>query len=133
MDRQTDGWTDTKTVYPPPPPPPPTNTVGYNKVIYSNNEDQTTSSAWTGFIVSIKTKLSTFSFCIANKDHTITLFEQIRLLFRFFNFAFWVIWMLFCCLWIFFQKLTFSKKNLSGIPSECQTVWIQIRPDICWA
>ena len=24
----------------------------------------------------------------------------------------------------------FSKKNLTGIPSECQTVWIQIRPDI---
>ena len=25
-----------------------------------------------------------------------------------------------------FSKLTF--KNLSGLPSECQTVWIQIRP-----
>ena len=24
----------------------------------------------------------------------------------------------------------FFKKNLSGIPSQCQTVWIQIRPDI---
>ena len=28
----------------------------------------------------------------------------------------------------FFSKSTFSK-NLSGIPSECQTVWIQNRPD----
>ena len=37
--------------------------------------------------------------------------------------------MLFCCLWIFVFKLNFSK-NLSGIPSECLTVWIQIRPDI---
>ena len=27
----------------------------------------------------------------------------------------------------FFKK---KKKNLSGIPSECQTVWIQIRPDV---
>ena len=32
-------------------------------------------------------------------------------------------------LWIIFFKLTFSKKFLSGIPSECQTVWIQIRSD----
>ena len=31
----------------------------------------------------------------------------------------------------FILKLNFfSKKNLSGIPSECQTVWIQIRPDV---
>ena len=29
----------------------------------------------------------------------------------------------------FFSKSLF-KKILSGIPSECQTVWIQIRPDI---
>ena len=29
----------------------------------------------------------------------------------------------------FFQNHLF-RKNLSGIPSECQTVWIQIRPDI---
>ena len=28
----------------------------------------------------------------------------------------------------FFQNLLFEK-NLSGIPSECQTVWTQIRPD----
>ena len=28
----------------------------------------------------------------------------------------------------FFSKSTFSK-NLSGMPSECQTVWIQIWPD----
>ena len=26
--------------------------------------------------------------------------------------------------------LTLCRKNLSGIPSECQTVWIQIRPDV---
>ena len=26
----------------------------------------------------------------------------------------------------FFSKLSSSKKNLSGIPSECQTVWFQI-------
>ena len=30
----------------------------------------------------------------------------------------------------FFSKLTFSKKNLPGTPSELQTVWIQIRTDI---
>ena len=29
----------------------------------------------------------------------------------------------------FFFKLIFSK-NLLGILSECQTVWIQIRPDL---
>ena len=28
---------------------------------------------------------------------------------------------------VFFLKVTFPK-NISGIPSECQTVWIQIRP-----
>ena len=37
--------------------------------------------------------------------------------------------MLFRLLWIFF-RLTFFTKNLSGIPSECQTVWIQIRPNV---
>ena len=37
--------------------------------------------------------------------------------------------MLFCCLLIFF-KINFFQKILSGIPSECQTVWIQIRPEI---
>ena len=35
----------------------------------------------------------------------------------------------FRCLWIFFLNQLFQK-NLSGIPSECQTVWIQIRPDV---
>ena len=30
----------------------------------------------------------------------------------------------------FFFKLTFSKKNLLGKPSECQTVWLQIRSDV---
>ena len=37
--------------------------------------------------------------------------------------------MLFCLLRIFFQ-INFFKKNLLGIPSECQTDWIQIRSDI---
>ena len=32
----------------------------------------------------------------------------------------------------FFQNQIF-RKILSGIPSECQTDWIQIRPDICGA
>ena len=31
----------------------------------------------------------------------------------------------------FFSKITFSKKN-SGIPSECETVWIEDRP-VCLA
>ena len=29
-----------------------------------------------------------------------------------------------------FFKFNFFEKNLSGIPSECQTDWIQIRPDV---
>ena len=37
--------------------------------------------------------------------------------------------MLFCLLLIFFQNQLF-RKILSGIPSECETAWIQIRPDI---
>ena len=37
--------------------------------------------------------------------------------------------MLFCRLLIFFQN-PFFRKILSGIPSECQTDWIQMRPDI---
>ena len=32
----------------------------------------------------------------------------------------------------FFQNQLF-RKFLSGIPSECQAVWVQIRPDICRA
>ena len=36
--------------------------------------------------------------------------------------------MLFCRQQFFFNKL--FGKILSGIPSECQTVWIQIKPDI---
>ena len=36
--------------------------------------------------------------------------------------------MLFCRLNIIF-KINFLEKNLSGILSECQKVWIQIRPD----
>ena len=35
----------------------------------------------------------------------------------------------FGCLLIF-SKSSFLKKNLSGMPSECQTVWIQVRPDV---
>ena len=34
--------------------------------------------------------------------------------------------MLFCCMPIFFQTHRF-RKTLSGKPSECQTVWTQIR------
>ena len=30
----------------------------------------------------------------------------------------------------FFFKITFFQRNLLGIPSVCQSVWIQIRPDI---
>ena len=30
----------------------------------------------------------------------------------------------------FFKKINISKKNLSGIPSECQTVLIQIPPEV---
>ena len=30
----------------------------------------------------------------------------------------------------FFFKINFFRKILSGIPSECQTDWIRIRPDI---
>ena len=37
--------------------------------------------------------------------------------------------MLFCRLLILFKNKLF-RKILLGIPSECQTVWIQIRPDI---
>ena len=44
-------------------------------------------------------------------------------------FAYWEILHVFCRLLIFFQIPLF-RKILSGIPSECQTVWIQIRPDI---
>ena len=36
----------------------------------------------------------------------------------------------FFIVWIFYLKTEFFKKNLLGIPSEYQTVWIQIRPDI---
>ena len=38
--------------------------------------------------------------------------------------------MLFCRLLIFFFKINFLEKIPSGIAPECQTVWIQIRPDI---
>ena len=31
---------------------------------------------------------------------------------------------------IFLKINFFEKKKLSGIPSDCQTVWIQIRPDV---
>ena len=39
----------------------------------------------------------------------------------------------FACFFVvcgFFFKINFFKKNLTGIPSECQIVWIQIRPEI---
>ena len=35
----------------------------------------------------------------------------------------------FCCQLIFFQ-INFFQNILSGIPYECQSVWIQIRPDL---
>ena len=44
-------------------------------------------------------------------------------------FAYWVILYIFFCHLLFFSESTFSK-ILSGIPSECQTVWIQIRHGI---
>ena len=31
-----------------------------------------------------------------------------------------------------FLKINFFEKNISGIPSECQTVWIEIRPNILY-
>ena len=37
--------------------------------------------------------------------------------------------MFFCCLLIFFKNQRFLK-ILTGISSECQKVWIQIRPDV---
>ena len=39
----------------------------------------------------------------------------------------------FACFFVvngFCYEINFFKKNLSGIPSECQTVWVQIRPDV---
>ena len=44
-----------------------------------------------------------------------------------FDFVYWETFRVLCCLLIFF-KINFLEKFLSGIPSECQTVWIQIRP-----
>ena len=41
------------------------------------------------------------------------------------NFSYFVV----VC-WFFFFKINFFEKNLSGVPSDCQTDWIQIRPDI---
>ena len=45
------------------------------------------------------------------------------------NSALWVIFHVFLLSADFFQNQLF-RKILSGIPSECQTVWIQFRPDI---
>ena len=40
----------------------------------------------------------------------------------------------FCMLFLsstdFIFKINFFEKNLSGTPSECQAVWIPIRPDV---
>ena len=44
------------------------------------------------------------------------------------NGLYWVIFQAFLLFADFFQNQLFLK-TLSGIPSECQTVWIQIRPD----
>ena len=47
-------------------------------------------------------------------------------------FVYWVIFhALNCCLLTFFSKLTFFK-NLPGILSGCQIVWIQIRTHIVY-
>ena len=46
-----------------------------------------------------------------------------------FNSAHWVILHAFLLSADLFQNQIF-RKILSGIPSECQTVWIQMRPDI---
>ena len=43
-------------------------------------------------------------------------------------------WVIFSCIFQsadFFQNHLFQK-TLSGIPSECQAVWMQIRPHILW-
>ena len=44
--------------------------------------------------------------------------------------GYWVILHIFCRLLIFSYKINFFRKNLSRMPSESQTVLIQIRPDI---
>ena len=44
-------------------------------------------------------------------------------------FAYWVILHASLSSADFFQKQRI-RKFLSGIPSECQTVWVQIRPDV---
>ena len=33
--------------------------------------------------------------------------------------------------WFFF-KISFFQSIISGIPSECDTIWIEIRPDVLW-
>ena len=45
-----------------------------------------------------------------------------------YNSAYWVIFHAFCCLLIFQNHLFW--KILSGIPSKCQAIWIQVRPII---
>ena len=45
------------------------------------------------------------------------------------SFANCVILHVFCRLGNFLNRLFFFQNNLSGMPSGCQTVWIQIRPD----
>ena len=44
-------------------------------------------------------------------------------------FAYWIFFHAFLSFDDFFQNLC-SRKILSGIPSECQTVWTQIRTDV---
>ena len=44
-------------------------------------------------------------------------------------FACWVIFQIMCCLLIYF-KINAFKTLILGKPSECETVWIQIRPDV---
>ena len=70
------------------------------------------------------------------------IFMKLPLKFRFLNFGYLSIWKLmfhsFAC-WVILHSFLstvdsffdfFFQKDLSGIPSKCQTVWIQIRPDI---
>ena len=41
-----------------------------------------------------------------------------------------ILCMLVFCRLLSFFKINFLKKVLVGVPSKCETVWIQIRPDI---
>ena len=62
------------------------------------------------------------------------MYEKIRNIYQMYNvspacFAYWVILHAFLLSAFFFFKINFFEKILSGIPSECQTVGTQTRPD----